>query len=74
MYAVDSVLVNAGMLRNSVTVTGPPAPSAEGAAASVSVELGEGVGECEVAAAVAAFEAGEVEEEDAEDVAAISQR
>ena len=64
MYAVDSVLVNAGMLRNSVTVTGPSV--AEGAAASASVELEEGMGEAEAAAE--AIEAGEVEEEEEEDV------
>lgn len=66
MYAFDSVLVNAGILWYSVTVTGPTGPSvAEGAAASVSVELEEGVGEAE-AAAVADGE-GEMEEEDVED-------
>lgn len=63
VYAVDSVLVKAGMLRNSVTVTGPPV--AEGAAATVSEELEESVEEAEAAAA--AVEAGEVEEEDMED-------
>lgn len=55
------------MLRNSVTVTGPSV--AEGAAASASVELEEGVEEPEAAAAV--VEAVEVEEEDMEDVAVI---
>ena len=63
MYAVDTVLVKAGMIRN--TVTGPSV--AEGAAAGVSVELEEAVGEVEAAAA--AVEAGELEEDDAEDVA-----
>lgn len=63
MYAVDSVLVKAGRLRNSVTVTSPSV--AEGAAASVSVELEEGMEEVEAAAA--AVEAGEMEEEDMED-------
>lgn len=53
------------MLRNSVTVTGPPV--AEGAAATVSEELEESVEEAEAAAAAAAVEAGEVEEEDMED-------
>ena len=65
MYADDTVLVNAGMIRN--TVTGPSV--AEDAAAGVSVELEEAVGEAEAAAA--AVEAGEVEEDDAEDVAVI---
>lgn len=67
MYAFDSVLVNAGMLCISVTVTGPLV--AEGAAASVSVELEEGVEEVEAAAE--AIEVGEEEEEDMEDVAVI---
>ena len=44
MYAFDSVLVNAGRLRNSVTVT------AEGAAGSVSVELEDDVEEADAAA------------------------
>ncbi len=65
MYAVDTVLVKAGMIRN--TVTGPSV--AEDAAAGVSVELEEAVGEVEAAAA--AVEAGEMEEDDAEDVAVI---
>lgn len=55
------------MLRNSVTVTGPPV--SEGAAATVSEELEESVEEAEAAAA--AVEAGEVEEEDMEDAAVI---
>ena len=67
VYAVDSVLVNAGMSRNSVTVTGPSV--AEGAAASESVELEEGVGEAEAAAA--AVEVGETEGEDVEDFAMV---
>ena len=67
MYAVDSVLVNAGMLRNSVTVTGPSV--ADGAAASASVELGDALEEAEAAAAP--VDAAEVEEEDVEEVAAI---
>ena len=67
VYAVDSVLVNAGMLRNSVTVTGPSVT--EGAAASESVELEEGVGEAEAAAA--AVEVGETEGEDVADFAVI---
>ena len=65
MYAVDTVLVNAGMKLN--TVTGPSV--VEGAAAGVSVELEVAVGEVEAAAA--AVGAGELEEDDAEDVAVI---
>ena len=57
--------MNAGIIRN--TVTGPSV--AEGAAASVSVELEEAVWEAEAAAE--AVEAGEVEEADVEDVAVV---
>ena len=67
VYAVDSVLVNAGMLRNSVTVTDPSVT--EGAAASEPIELEEGVGEAEAAAV--AVEAGEMEEADTGDLAMI---
>ena len=65
MYAFDSVAVNAGRLRNSVTVT------AEGASESVSVELDNDVEEADAAAAP--VEAGEEEEveEDVEEVAVI---
>ena len=64
MYAVDSVLVNAGRLRNSVTVKGPSV--VEDAAAGVSVELGEGVRELETA------DAGEAEEEENVEEAAVT--
>ena len=64
MYAVDSVLVNAGRLRNSVTVKGPSV--VEDAAASVSVELEEGVRE------VVAVDAGEAEEEEDVEEAAVT--
>ena len=64
MYAVDSVLVNAGRLRNSVTVKGPSV--VEDAAASVSVELEEGVRE------VGAADAGEAEEEEDVEEAAVT--
>lgn len=63
MYAFDSVLVKAGRLRNSVTVT------AEGAAGSVSIELEDDVEEADVAAAP--VEAGEEEEKDVDSVAVI---
>lgn len=63
VYAVDLVLVNAGRLRNSVTV------KAEGAAGSVFVELEDEVEEAD--AAVAPVEAGEGEEEVAEEDAVI---
>ena len=63
MYAVDLVLVNAGRLRNSVTV------KAEGATGSVFVELEDEVEEAD--AAVAPVEAGEGEEEVAEEDAVI---
>ena len=66
MYAVDSVLVNAGRLRNSVTVKGPSV--VEGAAASVSVELEEGVREVEAA------DAGEAEEEEDVEEAAVTRK
>ena len=67
MYAVDSVLVNAGRLRNSVTVKGPS--GVEVAAAGVSVELEEGVREAETA------DAGEAEgEEDVEEAAVTGRR
>ena len=70
VYAVDSVLVNAGMFRNSVTVTGPSGPSVtEGAAAGESVELEEDVGEAEAAAVAVAV--GEMEGVDVEDFATI---
>ena len=65
MYAVDSVLVNAGTFWNTVTGDGPSV--ADGAAAGVSEELEEGVGEVEDFAA--ALEAGAWEEEDVEDAA-----
>ena len=64
-YAVDSVAVNAGTFWNTVTGDGPSVP--EGAAAGVSEELEEGVGEVEDFAA--ALEAGAWEEEDVEDAA-----
>ena len=66
VYAVDSVLVNAGRLRNSVTVKGPSV--VEGAAASVSVELEEGVREVEAAGA------GEAEEEEDVEEAAVTRK
>ena len=59
------VLVNAGTFWNTVTGDGPSV--AEGAAAGVSEELEEGVGEVEDFAA--ALEAGAWEEEDVEDAA-----
>lgn len=65
VYAVDSVLVNAGRLRNSVTVKGPSV--VEDAAASVSVEL-EGVREVEAA------DAGEAEEEEDVEEAAVTRK
>ena len=65
VYAVDSVLVNAGTFWNTVTGGGPSV--ADGAAAGVSEELEEGVGETEDFAA--ALEAGAWEDEDVEDAA-----
>ena len=67
VYAVDSVLVNAGMFRNSVTVTGPSVT--EGAAAGESMELEEDVVVAEAAAVAVAV--GEMEGEDVEDFAMI---
>ena len=64
MYAVDSVVVNAGRLRNSVTVKGPS--GVEDAAAGVSVELEEGEREVEAA------DAGEAEEEEDVEEAAVT--
>lgn len=63
VYAFDSVLVKAGRLRNSVTVT------AEGAAGSVSIELEDDVEEADVAAAP--VEAGEEEEKDVDSVVSL---
>ena len=64
VYAVDSVLVNAGTFWN-IVIKGPSV--ADGAAAGVSEELEEGVGETEDFAA--ALEAGVWEDEDVEDAA-----
>ena len=64
VYAVDSVLVNAGRLRNSVTVKTPSV--VEDSAAGVTVELEEGAREVEAA------DAGEAEEEEDVEEAAVT--